>query len=218
LRSSTRASALKIENFHNKVKILGWPTNFFGTFSGSKLVADSKNIWRNIVWKLHFDVKIKNLFSKNQNGAQIQYGVFFTVFHELSQRSETFKLFFFCIFLKNKVWKKLKNGLKIQHERIFLKNSKFFSISIWLFFYNFPRNVTVERNIQTLICWLWIRWVMDSSYRSVKHWKKIVISTPSIPYCAQVLIVFLIVPIWIRHYESVLTTKSIFFLQKNKST
>jgi hypothetical protein len=25
LRSSTRASALKIENFHSRVKILGWP-------------------------------------------------------------------------------------------------------------------------------------------------------------------------------------------------
>jgi hypothetical protein len=44
LRSSTRASALKIENFHSRVKILGWPTKRYGTFSGNKLLADSKNV------------------------------------------------------------------------------------------------------------------------------------------------------------------------------
>jgi hypothetical protein len=32
LRSSTRASALKIENYHSRVKILGWPINRYGTF------------------------------------------------------------------------------------------------------------------------------------------------------------------------------------------
>jgi hypothetical protein len=54
LRSSTRASALKIEHFHSRVKMLGWPTKWYGTFSGRKLFADSKNVhglypWRSIL-------------------------------------------------------------------------------------------------------------------------------------------------------------------------
>jgi hypothetical protein len=51
LRFSTRASALKIENFHNRVKILGWPTKGYGTFSGSKLLADSKNVHGLYAWR-----------------------------------------------------------------------------------------------------------------------------------------------------------------------
>jgi hypothetical protein len=37
-------SALKIENFHSRDKILGRPTKGYGTFFGSKLHADSKNV------------------------------------------------------------------------------------------------------------------------------------------------------------------------------
>jgi hypothetical protein len=45
LRSSTRASALKIKNVHSRVKILGRPITWYGTFSGSKLFTDSY-AWR----------------------------------------------------------------------------------------------------------------------------------------------------------------------------
>jgi hypothetical protein len=45
--------------------------------------------------------------------------------------------------------------------------------------------------------------------------KKIVIGTPTIPYCAQVLIVFLMLPICIRHYVNpVFTTMTNFFFYK----
>jgi hypothetical protein len=42
--SFTRASTLDNENFHSGVKILGWPTKKYGTFSGRKLHAFSKNV------------------------------------------------------------------------------------------------------------------------------------------------------------------------------
>jgi hypothetical protein len=51
LRSSTRASALKIKKFHSRVKILCWPTKWYGTFSGSKLLADSKNVHVLYAWR-----------------------------------------------------------------------------------------------------------------------------------------------------------------------
>jgi hypothetical protein len=47
LRFSSRKRAVKIENFEKKmygrVKILGWSKKHHGTFSGGKLLADSKN-------------------------------------------------------------------------------------------------------------------------------------------------------------------------------
>jgi hypothetical protein len=71
LRSSTRASALKIENFHSRVKILGWPTKWYGTFSGSKLLADSKNVydlyaWRSTLTTRSIKVKIHEIFKFSQ--------------------------------------------------------------------------------------------------------------------------------------------------------
>jgi hypothetical protein len=48
LRSYSRKYAVKIENFekkiHGRVKILGWSKKQHGTFCGSKLLADSKNV------------------------------------------------------------------------------------------------------------------------------------------------------------------------------
>jgi hypothetical protein len=46
---------VKIENYekknHSRVKILGWYKKQHGTFSGSKLLADSKNVhvWLDII-------------------------------------------------------------------------------------------------------------------------------------------------------------------------
>jgi hypothetical protein len=54
LRSSNRATALTIENFHGRLKILGWPTKRQGFFSGSKLHADSKTAWL-VCLELNFD-------------------------------------------------------------------------------------------------------------------------------------------------------------------
>jgi hypothetical protein len=57
LRSSSRKWAMKIENFekkiHGRVKILGWSNKLHGTFSGGKMLADSKNehvlyVWRSL--------------------------------------------------------------------------------------------------------------------------------------------------------------------------
>jgi hypothetical protein len=50
LMSSNRASALMIENFHGRVKILGWPWKRYGTFSGSKLLAEFKNVHGLYAW------------------------------------------------------------------------------------------------------------------------------------------------------------------------
>jgi hypothetical protein len=57
---------VKIENFekknHGTVKILGWPKKQHGTFSGGKLLADSKNMHILYVWcslltvKLHLSI------------------------------------------------------------------------------------------------------------------------------------------------------------------
>jgi hypothetical protein len=50
---------VKIENFekniHGRVKILGWSRKQLGTFSGGKLLADSKNVhvWRSYQKKYH---------------------------------------------------------------------------------------------------------------------------------------------------------------------
>jgi hypothetical protein len=44
LHYSTRASALKLKNFHSRLKILGWPTKIYGTFFSSKLLTDYKNV------------------------------------------------------------------------------------------------------------------------------------------------------------------------------
>jgi hypothetical protein len=45
---------VKIENFekkiHGRFKILGWSKKQHGTFSGSKLLADSKNVHVLYVW------------------------------------------------------------------------------------------------------------------------------------------------------------------------
>jgi hypothetical protein len=63
LRSSTRASALKIENFHTWVKFLGWPAKRFDTFSGSKVLTDSKNVHDLYAWRSTLTTaskKIKN--------------------------------------------------------------------------------------------------------------------------------------------------------------
>jgi hypothetical protein len=47
-----------IENFekkiHGRVKILGWYKNQHGTFSGSKLLADFKNVHVLYVWWSNF--------------------------------------------------------------------------------------------------------------------------------------------------------------------
>jgi hypothetical protein len=61
LRSSTRASALKIENFHSIVKILGWPTKWYGTFSSSKLPADSKNVHGLYAWRSTLTTRSKKV-------------------------------------------------------------------------------------------------------------------------------------------------------------
>jgi hypothetical protein len=66
LSSSTRATAWKIENFHSRVKILGWPTKCYGTFSGSKLLADSKNVHVIYAWRSTLTTrskKVKNLWN-----------------------------------------------------------------------------------------------------------------------------------------------------------
>jgi hypothetical protein len=54
MRSSARKWAVKIENFekkiHGRVTILGWYRKQHGTLSGSKLLADSKNVHVLYVW------------------------------------------------------------------------------------------------------------------------------------------------------------------------
>jgi hypothetical protein len=54
---------VKIENFekkiHGRFKILGWSKKQHGTFSGSKLLADFKNVHVLYVWRSHLDVKLK---------------------------------------------------------------------------------------------------------------------------------------------------------------
>jgi hypothetical protein len=53
----------RIENFekkiHGRVKILGWSKKQHGTFSGGKLIADSKNVHVLHVWRSHLTVKLK---------------------------------------------------------------------------------------------------------------------------------------------------------------
>jgi hypothetical protein len=61
LRSSTRASAVKIENFHSRVKILGWPIKCNGTFFGSKLLADSKNVHGLHGWRSNLTTRSKKV-------------------------------------------------------------------------------------------------------------------------------------------------------------
>jgi hypothetical protein len=56
---------LKNENF--RVKILGWPKKGYGTFSGSKLLADSKNVHGWYVWG--FDRYRLELTSKSSKNA-----------------------------------------------------------------------------------------------------------------------------------------------------
>jgi hypothetical protein len=55
LRSSSRKWAVKIEIFerknHGRIKILGWSKKQHGTFSSSKLLADSKNMHVLYVWR-----------------------------------------------------------------------------------------------------------------------------------------------------------------------
>jgi hypothetical protein len=66
LRSSIRASALKIENFHSRVKTLGWPTKWYDTFSGSKLLVDSKNVHGLFAWRSTLTTRskmVKNLWN-----------------------------------------------------------------------------------------------------------------------------------------------------------
>jgi hypothetical protein len=54
---------VKIENFEKKihvgVKILGWSKKQDNTFSGSKLLADSKNVHVLHVWRLNLTFKLK---------------------------------------------------------------------------------------------------------------------------------------------------------------
>jgi hypothetical protein len=62
----------------------------------------------------NYVVFIETFFSQKIKMApkfNMGFFIFCTVFHELSQRSETFKLLFFGIFSKNKIWKKLKTML-----------------------------------------------------------------------------------------------------------
>jgi hypothetical protein len=58
-----RSSSLKIENFekknHGSVKILGWSIKQHDTFSGGKLLADSKNVHVLYVWRSDLTVKLK---------------------------------------------------------------------------------------------------------------------------------------------------------------
>jgi hypothetical protein len=69
LRSSTRASALKIEHFQSSAKILGWPTKWYGTFFGSKLLTDSKNIHGLYAWRSTLTTRVKKV--KNSWNFQI---------------------------------------------------------------------------------------------------------------------------------------------------
>jgi hypothetical protein len=54
---------VKIENFekkiHGRVKILGWSKKQHGTFSSSKLLADSKNVHDLYVCGSNLTVKLK---------------------------------------------------------------------------------------------------------------------------------------------------------------
>jgi hypothetical protein len=63
LRSSSRKWAAKIEIFlkkiHGRVKILGWSKKQHGTFSGSKLLADSKNVHVLYIWRSNLTGKFK---------------------------------------------------------------------------------------------------------------------------------------------------------------
>jgi hypothetical protein len=55
LRSSGRTSPVKIENFvkknYGRFKIKGWSKKQQGTFSGGKLLADSKNVYVLYAWR-----------------------------------------------------------------------------------------------------------------------------------------------------------------------
>jgi hypothetical protein len=63
LRSSSRKWAVKISNFekkiHGRVKNLGWCKKQHGSFSGGKLLADSKNVHVLYVWRSNLTVKLK---------------------------------------------------------------------------------------------------------------------------------------------------------------
>jgi hypothetical protein len=56
---------VKIENFekkiHGTVKILGSSKKQHGTFSSSKLLADSKNVHVLYVWRSNLTVKLKKV-------------------------------------------------------------------------------------------------------------------------------------------------------------
>jgi hypothetical protein len=56
---------LKIGNFekiiHGRVKILGWSKKQHGTFSGGKLLADSKNVHVLYVWTSNLTAKSKKV-------------------------------------------------------------------------------------------------------------------------------------------------------------
>jgi hypothetical protein len=47
------------KKIHGRVKILGWSKKQLGTFSSSKLLADSKNVHVLYVWMSNLTVKLK---------------------------------------------------------------------------------------------------------------------------------------------------------------
>jgi hypothetical protein len=63
LCSSSRKWAVKIESFEKKIhcsfKILGWSKKQHGTFSGGKLLVNSKNVHFLYVWRSNLTVNLK---------------------------------------------------------------------------------------------------------------------------------------------------------------
>jgi hypothetical protein len=82
LRYPSRKWAVKIENFekkiHGRVRILGWSKKQHGNFSGSKLLADSKNVHVLYVWSSH---NIKSITYPKIN-------TFHSAFHSLPKNHE----------------------------------------------------------------------------------------------------------------------------------
>jgi hypothetical protein len=50
-----------LKKIHGRVQILGWSRKQHGTFSGSQLLADSKNVHVLYVWRSHLTVKLKKV-------------------------------------------------------------------------------------------------------------------------------------------------------------